>query len=72
MKKTMKTWIGAGTSLGDVTRRDFLVSSAMTAGLFMAARKLFPSGAYAATAAPEVTGAKLRKLMSWINAKEVD
>ncbi|WP_258592067.1 CmpA/NrtA family ABC transporter substrate-binding protein [Mesorhizobium sp. AR07] len=59
MKKTMKTWIGTGTSLKDVTRRDFLVSSAMTAGLFVAARKLFPSGAYAATAAPEVTGAKL-------------
>lgn len=59
MKKTMKKLIGTGTSLGDVTRRDFLVSSAMTAGLFMAARKLFPSGAHAATSAPEVTGAKL-------------
>ncbi|RUX84445.1 CmpA/NrtA family ABC transporter substrate-binding protein, partial [Mesorhizobium sp. M7A.F.Ca.CA.004.08.1.1] len=51
--------IRTGTTLKDMTRRDFLVSSAMTAGLFVAARKLFPSGAYAATATPEVTGAKL-------------
>jgi len=51
--------IGTGTILKDMTRRDFLASSALTAGLFMAARKLFPSGAYAATTAPEVTGAKL-------------
>jgi nitrate/nitrite transport system substrate-binding protein len=51
--------IVTGTTLKDMTRRDFLASSALTAGLFVAARKLFPSGAYAATTAPEVTGAKL-------------
>ena len=51
--------IGTGTSLKDMTRRDFLARSAMTAALVVAARKLLPSGAYAATAAPEVTGAKL-------------
>lgn len=53
MKKTMKKWIGTGTSLGDVTRRDFLVSSAMTAGLFMAAHTLFPVGAHAEMLAVE-------------------
>ncbi|RVB40570.1 bicarbonate-binding protein, partial [Mesorhizobium sp. M7A.F.Ca.CA.004.05.1.1] len=42
--------IRTGTTLKDMTRRDLLVSSAMTAGLFVAARKLFPSGDYAATA----------------------
>ncbi|RWM28918.1 CmpA/NrtA family ABC transporter substrate-binding protein [Mesorhizobium sp.] len=51
--------IGTGTTPKDLTRRDFLARSALTAGLFVAARKLLPSGAYAATAAPEVTGAKL-------------
>ncbi|WP_245490350.1 twin-arginine translocation signal domain-containing protein, partial [Mesorhizobium sp. M7A.F.Ca.US.011.01.1.1] len=42
---TMTKRIRTGTTLKDMTRRDFLVSSAMTAGLFVAARKLFPSGA---------------------------
>ena len=42
-----------------VTRRDFLQSSATTAALFLAARQLFPTGAYAAVSAPEVTAAKL-------------
>ncbi|RUW83000.1 bicarbonate-binding protein, partial [Mesorhizobium sp. M1E.F.Ca.ET.063.01.1.1] len=51
--------IGTGTTPKDLTRRDFLARSALTAGLFVAARKLLPSGAYAAAAAPEVTGAKL-------------
>ncbi|AZO74499.1 MULTISPECIES: CmpA/NrtA family ABC transporter substrate-binding protein [unclassified Mesorhizobium] len=51
--------IGTGTALKGMTRRDFLARGALTAGLFVAARKLLPSGAYAATAAPEVTGAKL-------------
>ncbi|TIO75775.1 MAG: ABC transporter substrate-binding protein [Mesorhizobium sp.] len=51
--------IGTGTTPKDLTRRDFLARSALTAGLFVAARKLLPSGAYAAMAAPEVTGAKL-------------
>ncbi|TGP23008.1 MULTISPECIES: CmpA/NrtA family ABC transporter substrate-binding protein [unclassified Mesorhizobium] len=51
--------IGTGTALKGMTRRDFLATSALTVGLFVAARKLLPSGAYAATAAPEVTGAKL-------------
>ncbi|RVC57799.1 twin-arginine translocation signal domain-containing protein, partial [Mesorhizobium sp. M4B.F.Ca.ET.088.02.2.1] len=51
--------IGTGTTLKGMARRDFLARSALTAGLLVAARKLLPSGAYAATAAPEVTGAKL-------------
>ncbi|TIV93909.1 MAG: ABC transporter substrate-binding protein, partial [Mesorhizobium sp.] len=51
--------IGTGTALKGMTRRDFLARGALTAGLLVAARKLLPSGAYAATAAPEVTGAKL-------------
>ncbi|AZO29132.1 CmpA/NrtA family ABC transporter substrate-binding protein [Mesorhizobium sp. M1B.F.Ca.ET.045.04.1.1] len=51
--------IGTGTTPKDLTRRDFLARSALTAGLFVAARKLLPSGAYAATPTPEVTGAKL-------------
>ncbi|RJG43088.1 CmpA/NrtA family ABC transporter substrate-binding protein [Mesorhizobium sp. DCY119] len=51
--------IETGSPLKALTRRDFLVSSATTAAMFVAARKLFPSGAYAATSAPEVTGAKL-------------
>ncbi len=45
MKKTMKTWVGTGTSLKDVTRRDFLVSSVLTAALVTAALMLFPVGA---------------------------
>ncbi|RUU07484.1 bicarbonate-binding protein, partial [Mesorhizobium sp. M6A.T.Ca.TU.002.02.2.1] len=40
-------------------RRNFLMASAATAATLAAARALLPSGAYAATAAPEVTGAKL-------------
>ena len=36
--------IGIGTSLKDFTRRDFLVSSALTAALFTAALLLFPAG----------------------------
>lgn len=42
---TMTNWIGTGTSLADFTRRDFLVSSALTAALFTAALLLFPVGA---------------------------
>jgi nitrate/nitrite transport system substrate-binding protein len=41
------------------TRRDLLKRSAATAAVILAARQLLPSGAYAATATPEVTGAKL-------------
>lgn len=37
--------IGVGTALKDFTRRDFLVSSALTAALFAAALLLFPVGA---------------------------
>ncbi|MER8844976.1 MULTISPECIES: CmpA/NrtA family ABC transporter substrate-binding protein [Mesorhizobium] len=51
--------IGTGTSLKDFTRRDFLASSALTAGLFLAAKTLFPAGAHAEGKGPEVTGAKL-------------
>jgi nitrate/nitrite transport system substrate-binding protein len=48
-------------SLFDYTpsRREFLKRTAATAALVAAARTLLPSGAYAAPAAPEVTGAKL-------------
>lgn len=42
-----------------ISRRDFLRISAATAATLAAARALLPSGAYAATAVPEVTGAKL-------------
>jgi nitrate/nitrite transport system substrate-binding protein len=48
-----------GSIFKDLTRRNFLTSSATTAALLMAARKLLPSGAYAAPVTPEVTGAKL-------------
>jgi nitrate/nitrite transport system substrate-binding protein len=41
------------------SRRNFLKQTAATAAILVAARKLLPSGAYAATAAPEVTAAKL-------------
>ncbi|WP_095091083.1 twin-arginine translocation signal domain-containing protein [Mesorhizobium sophorae] len=37
--------IGTATTLKDFTRRDFLVSSALTAALFTAALLLFPAGA---------------------------
>lgn len=37
--------IGTATTLKDFTRRDFLVSSALTAALFTAALLLFPVGA---------------------------
>lgn len=43
---------------GGVTRRSLLKTSA-TAALVAAAKTAFPSGAFAATAGPEVTGAKL-------------
>ncbi|TIX77903.1 MAG: ABC transporter substrate-binding protein, partial [Mesorhizobium sp.] len=55
MTKRIKTQ----SALKAVTRRDFLMMSAATAATLAAARALLPSGAYAATAAPEVTGAKL-------------
>jgi nitrate/nitrite transport system substrate-binding protein len=42
-----------------LNRRSFIKRSVATAALLTAARQLIPSGAYAATAAPEVTGAKL-------------
>ena len=41
-----------------ITRRSILKTTA-TAALITAVRTAFPSGAFAATAAPEVTGAKL-------------
>ncbi|SMC92546.1 CmpA/NrtA family ABC transporter substrate-binding protein [Rhizobium sp. RU36D] len=41
------------------TRREFLKKTASTAAIVLAARTLLPSGAYAAVATPEVTGAKL-------------
>src|SRR4029079_1384879 len=56
---TMTKRIGTGTTFKGMNRRDFLARSALTAGLLGAARQLLPAGAYAATAAPEVTGAKL-------------
>ena len=43
----------------NASRRSFLKQSATTAAIFLAARTLLPSGAYAAPAAPEVTAAKL-------------
>lgn len=46
--------IGA-TSLKDFTRRDFLVSSVLTAALFTAALLLFPTGAKTDGKGPEVT-----------------
>ncbi|MEQ1523775.1 MAG: ABC transporter substrate-binding protein, partial [Aestuariivirga sp.] len=42
-----------------LSRRSFIRRSVATAALLTAARQLMPSGAYAATAAPEVTSAKL-------------
>ena len=42
-----------------LNRRSFIKRSVATAALLTAARQLIPSGAYAATAAPEVTSAKL-------------
>jgi nitrate/nitrite transport system substrate-binding protein len=54
MTKRMNT--AATTSF---SRRSFLRQTAATAALAIAARKLLPSGAYAAPAALEVTGAKL-------------
>lgn len=53
----MKTNLTAAASLA--TRREFLRKTASTAAIVLAARTLLPSGAYAAVAAPEVTGAKL-------------
>ncbi|NKN38542.1 ABC transporter substrate-binding protein [Agrobacterium sp. a22-2] len=41
------------------TRREFLRKTVATAAVITAARTLLPSGAYAAVASPEVTGAKL-------------
>ncbi len=51
--------IATATTLPQATRRNFLKQAAATAALLAAARKLLPSGAYAATAMPEVTAAKL-------------
>ncbi|MCF6114859.1 CmpA/NrtA family ABC transporter substrate-binding protein [Mesorhizobium muleiense] len=55
MTKRIKT----EAPLEGMTRRNFLMASAATAATLAAARALLPSGAYAAPAAPEVTGAKL-------------
>ena len=41
------------------SRRDFLKAGTATAATLLAARQLFPSGAFAEGAGPEVTGAKL-------------
>jgi len=41
----MTVRIGTATTLKDFTRRDFLVSSALTAALFTAALLLFPASA---------------------------
>ena len=49
----------ASEGITSVTRRDFLKAARPPRRLLAAARQLLPSGAYAATAAPEVTGAKL-------------
>jgi nitrate/nitrite transport system substrate-binding protein len=49
----------ARTQKPKLNRRDFLVGASATAALLTAARLLLPSGAYAAAAGPEVTGAKL-------------
>ncbi|TGQ03457.1 DUF1311 domain-containing protein, partial [Mesorhizobium sp. M4B.F.Ca.ET.215.01.1.1] len=51
--------IATATAPKGFTRRDFLASSALTAGLLAAARTLFPVGAMAEGKGPEVTGAKL-------------
>lgn len=53
---TKRTGTAAGVTAG---RRDFLKGAAATAALMGAARALLPSGAYAAAAGPEVSGAKL-------------
>ncbi len=58
MTKRIKTQ-AASEGITSVTRRDLLMASAAAAATLTAARLLLPSGAYAATAAPEVTGAKL-------------
>ena len=42
-----------------LSRRDFLKAGTATAALLVATRQLFPSGAFAQGAGPEVTGAKL-------------
>jgi len=42
-----------------LSRRDFLKASTATAATLLAAKALFPSGAYAQAAGPEVTGTKL-------------
>ena len=42
-----------------LSRRGFLKASAATAATLLAAKTLFPSGAFAQAAGPEVTGAKL-------------
>ena len=53
----MKTKLTDAASLA--TRREFLRKTASTAAVVLAARALLPSGACAAMATPEVTGAKL-------------
>lgn len=51
---TMTKRIGTGTTLKDFKRRDFLTSNALTAALFVAARKLFPASAKADGTGAEV------------------
>jgi hypothetical protein len=45
METTMTKRIGTAPSLKDFMRRDFLLGSALTAALFIAALLLFPPGA---------------------------
>jgi hypothetical protein len=52
------TKTNAPSSAG-ISRRGLIKGAAATAALLASARKLLPSGAHAAAAAPEVTGAKL-------------
>jgi nitrate/nitrite transport system substrate-binding protein len=53
---TMTIRIGTATTLKDFIRRDFLVSSALTAALFTAALLLFPAGAKIERKDPTVAG----------------
>ena len=51
----MTKWIGTAPSLKDFMRRDFLLGTALTAALFIAALLLFPPGTEPDSKAPHVT-----------------
>jgi nitrate/nitrite transport system substrate-binding protein len=58
-EKNMTNEISKRLGAISLSRRGLLKSAATTSALFLAGRTLLPYGAYAAPAAPEVTGAKL-------------